>query len=47
MIEKKINILIPSVKISEELIVYLNGINKLNYKNFIVSIILDKKNQKN
>ena len=46
MVQKKINIIIPSVKISEELIVCLKGIDKLNYKNFIVSIVLDKKNKK-
>jgi len=46
MIEKKVNIIIPSVKISDELIVCLKGINNLKYKNFIVTLVLDVHNKK-
>ena len=44
--EKKVNIIIPSIKINDELIVCLKGINKLNYKNFIVTVVLDINNNK-
>ena len=46
MMEKKVNIIIPSVKINDELIICLKGINKLNYKNFIVTVVLDINNKK-
>ena len=46
MIEKKVNIIIPSVKISDELIVCLKEINNLKYKNFIVTLVLDVHNKK-
>ncbi len=46
MIEKKVNIIIPSIEVNEELIVCLKGINNLKYKNFIVTIILDIDNKK-
>ena len=32
MSEKKVNIIIPSVEMSKELIICLNGINNLKYK---------------
>ena len=43
---KKVNIIIPSITISEELIRCLKGINSLNYKNFIVTIVIDYDNKK-
>ena len=43
---KKINIIIPSITISVELIRCLKGINSLNYKNFIVTIVIDYDNKK-
>ena len=43
---KNVNIIIPSIKIDQELINCLKKINKLNYKNFMVTIVLDKNNQK-
>ena len=43
---KKVNIIIPSITISEELIRCLKGINSLNYKNFIVTMVIDYNNKK-
>ena len=37
-----VNIIIPSIKIDNELIKCLNNVNKLKYKNFIVTIVLDE-----
>ena len=42
----KVNIIIPSITISEELITCLKGISLLNYRNFIVSIVIDYENIK-
>ena len=38
------NVIIPSIEISEDLINCLSELNKLKYKNFFVTIVLDKKN---
>ena len=38
---EKINIIIPAIKIDEELLKCLKEINKINYSNFFVSIVLD------
>ena len=46
MSEKKVNIIIPSVEMSKELIICLKGINNLKYKNFMVTIVLDVDNKK-
>ena len=43
---KKINIIIPSITISNELIRCLRGIDQLIYKNFIVTIAIDYDNKK-
>jgi len=43
---KKINIIIPSITISDELIRCLRGIDLLSYKNFIVTIAIDYNNKK-
>ena len=43
---KKVNIIIPSITISDELIRCLKGINSLNYKNFIVTMVIDYDNKK-
>ena len=37
-----VNIIIPSIKIDNELIKCLNNVNKLKYKNFTVTIVLDE-----
>ena len=42
----KVNIIIPSIKINQELKKCLKGISKLNYKKFITTIVLDKNNKK-
>ena len=42
----KVNIIIPSIEITQELKKCLKGINKLNYKKFMVTIVLDKNNKK-
>ena len=39
----KINIIIPSIRIDSRLIRCLSGIQKLNYKNFFVTLILENK----
>ena len=39
----KINIIIPSITIDSRLIRCLNGIQKLNYKNFFVTLVLENK----
>ena len=44
--KNKVNIIIPSITISEELITCLKGISLLNYKNFIVTIVIDYDNKK-
>ena len=41
-----INIIIPSIGISKELTKCLREINKLNYKNFVTTIVLDKDHKK-
>tara|TARA_B100000029_G_scaffold223166_1_gene221099 strand:- start:733 stop:1737 length:1005 start_codon:yes stop_codon:yes gene_type:complete len=38
---EKINIIIPAIKIDEELLSCLKEINKINYSNFFVTIVLD------
>ena len=43
---ESVNIIIPSVDISDELIKCLKEINKIIYKNFYVTIVLDKKGKK-
>lgn len=40
----KFNIVIPSIKLSNELKFTLNKLNRLNHKNFFVTIVLNKKN---
>lgn len=42
----KVNIIIPSITISDELITCLQGINRLNYKNFFVSLVIDYDNKR-
>lgn len=44
--KQTVNIIIPSITISEELIKCLEGINRLNYKNFFVTIVIDNDNKK-
>ena len=46
MIFDSINIIIPSITISRELVFCLKKINNLSYKNFQVTIVLDHKNKK-
>ena len=41
---KKINVVIPSIQLSKELIYCLEKLNNQTYKNFFVTIILDFKN---
>ena len=41
-----VNIIIPSIRIGKELVKCLGKINKLNYKNFVVTIVLDQDNKK-
>ena len=41
----KINIIIPSIQLSSELIYCLLKLNEQNYNNFFVTIILDFKNK--
>ncbi len=38
---EKVNIIIPAIKIDDELLKCLNEINKINYSNFFVTIVLD------
>ena len=38
---KKVNIIIPAIKLNDELLKSLKEINKLNYSNFFVTIVLD------
>ena len=38
---KKVNIIIPSIKPNDELLKSLKEINKLNYSNFFVTVVLD------
>ncbi len=42
-----VNIIIPSVELSNELIFCLNKLNNQTYRNFFVTIVLDKVNKKN
>ncbi len=42
----KINVVIPSITLSSELIFCLNKLNKQIYKNFFVTIVLDYRNNK-
>lgn len=44
--EAKINIVIPSVQFSDELIYCLKKLNNQNYKNFFVTVVLDYKNKR-
>jgi GT2 family glycosyltransferase len=44
MKKKTVNVVIPSIEISKDLIKCLSELNKLKYKNFFVTIVLDKKN---
>ena len=43
----KINIVIPSIQLSEELVYCLQKLNNQTYKNFFVTLVLDFKNKKN
>ena len=43
---KKVNIIIPSITISEELIRCLKGIKSLNKKNIIITMVIDYDNKK-
>ena len=43
----KINIIIPSIQLSHELMYCLKKLNEQNYKNFFVTIVLDFKNKIN
>ena len=45
--KSKINIVIPSIQISDELIFCLTKLNDQTNKNFFVTIVLDHKNKKN
>ena len=45
--KSKINIVIPSIQISDELIFCLTKLNDQTNKNFFVTIVLDRKNKKN
>jgi len=40
--QEKVNIVIPAIKINEELLKCLKEINKVNYSNFFVTIVLDR-----
>ena len=42
----KVNIIIPSIQLSQELIFCLKKIEKQKFRNFFVTIVLDKKNYK-
>ena len=42
-LSKKVNIIIPSITFSKELEYCLNKLNKQTYKNFFVTIVLNKK----
>ena len=37
------NIIIPAIELNDELVKSLTEINKINFSNFFVSILLDKK----
>ena len=39
---EKVNIVIPAIKIDDELLKCLKEINKINYSNFFVTIVLDQ-----
>ena len=38
---EKVNIIIPAIKIDDELLKCLREINKISYSNFFVTIVLD------
>ena len=38
---EKVNIVVPAIQIDEELLKCLKEINKINYSNFFVTIVLD------
>ena len=40
--QARVNIVIPAIKANDELLKCLRGINKINYSNFFVTIVLDK-----
>jgi len=42
----KVNIIIPAIKLDSELLKCLSEINKINYSNFYVTIVLDHNNEK-
>ena len=44
--KKKFNIIIPAIKIEKELLYCLKKLEKINYRNFFVTIVLDYKNFK-
>ena len=44
--EAKINIVIPSIQLSDELIYCLKKLNNQNYKNFFVTVVLDYQNNR-
>jgi len=41
-----VNVIIPSITVSNELIKCLRGLNKINYKNFFVTIVIDYENKR-
>ena len=43
---EKVNIVIPAIKIDDELLKCLKEINKINYSNFFVTIVLDQQGKK-
>jgi GT2 family glycosyltransferase len=43
--KNKVNIIIPAIKLDEELLKCLGKINKISYKDFFVTIVLDYKNK--
>ena len=46
MKEKNFNIIIPAIEIDEELLNCLKSLKKINYKNFVVTVVLDKDKKK-
>ena len=46
MKEKSFNIIIPSIKFEKELLDCLRSLEKINYKNFIVTVVLDEDKEK-
>ena len=41
----KVNIIIPAIKLDDELLTCLGKINKISYKDYFVTIVLDHKNK--